>query len=322
MAFTPKPQFFLIRPGAEKITPTGQIIVQPATAVPLIPADLLPDWVEVVGVPRSLSADETKDMGNLGVVHAEQFTYKLRFDPITGDDACTNDEAEEENPCESLMQPSVSIWGPSISHDSSREEHKPGVLTSLTSHTSTPQVKLKPAQGLSSSRHNPKNQQQQQPTQPKSTPQREPSPIQPNTTSPSLQLPTPCRHWCHHGVCKWGLDCHYEHTMPTTPTGLAEVGLSQFPDWWLQARGVIPMPPEVLRAADVSSARRMDKKMMSYAKRKPPFRVRAKRAGVRRVDLDDASEVEAEDEYEEEPEIEHEVVQESKRERKGILIEF
>ncbi|CEI64080.1 hypothetical protein FVEN_g10840 [Fusarium venenatum] len=317
MTFTPKPQFFLIRPGAEEITPTGQIVAQPATAVPLIPADLLPDWVEVVGVPRSLSEDETKDIGNLGVIHAEQYTYKLRFDPITGDDACASDEVEEENPCESVMQPSASIWGPSISHDTSREEQNPETLTSLPSHTSALQVKLKPAQGLSSSRHNPENQQQQ-----KSIVDKEPSPLQPNTTSPSSELPSPCRHWCHHGVCKWGLDCHYEHTMPTTSTGLAEVGLSQFPDWWLQARGVMPMPPEMLRAADASSARRMDRKIMSYTKRKPRSRARAKRVDARPVDLDEASEVEAEDEYEEEPETEHEVAQEPKREREGVLIEF
>ncbi|KAG8674479.1 hypothetical protein FPOAC2_00502 [Fusarium poae] len=317
MTFTPKPQFFLVRPGAEEITPTGQIIAQPATAVPLIPADLLPDWVEVIGVSRSLSEDETKDMGNLGVIHAEQYTYKLRFDPITENEACVSDEAEEENPRESVMQPSVSIWGPSISHDTSREEQSPRALTSLPSHTLAPQVKLKPAQGLSSSCHNPENQQQ-----PKPDPQKEPSSIQPNATPPSSQLPSPCRHWCHHGVCKWGLDCHYEHTMPTTPTGLDEVGLSQSPDWWLQARGIMPMPPEMLRAADASSARRMDRKIMSYGRRKPRFRVRAKRVGLRPVDLDEASEVEAEDEYEEEPDTEHEPAQDLKREREGVLIEF
>jgi hypothetical protein len=38
--------------------------------------------------------------------------------------------------------------------------------------------------------------------------------------------------------------------MPTTPEGLAEVGLETFPDWWLQARGVMPMPPDVIRAAE------------------------------------------------------------------------
>jgi hypothetical protein len=317
MTFVPKPQFFLIRPGAEKITPTGQIIVQPATAVPLIPADLLPNWVEVIGVPRSLSADETKDMGNLGFIHAEQHTYRLRFDPIAEDEACTSDEAKEEIPRESVTQPSVAVWGSSVSHDSSREDHQPRAFEPLPSR---PQVKLKAAQGLSSSRHNPENQKQS--AQPKPAPQKEPSPIPTNTTSSSSQLPSPCRHWCHHGVCKWGLDCHYEHTMPTSPAGLTEVGLSQFPDWWLQARGVMPMPPEVLRAANVSSARRMDKKMMGYVRKKPRFRVRAKRVGVRPVDLEEASEVEAEDEYEEEAEIETEVVQEPKREREGILIEL
>lgn len=310
MASIPKPQFYLIRPGAEKITPTGQIIVQPAIAVPLIPADLLPEWVEVIGVPRSLSADETEDMGNLGIVHAEQHIYKLRFDPIAEDEAYTGDEVEDGTMSASLMRPSDSELSSSVLHESHCESHIQ-TFTPPTPHPSTPQSKLKPAQGLSSSRHNPVNQQQQS-VQPRPDPQEE----------PSSQVLSPCRHWCHHGICKWGLDCHYEHTMPTTLGGLAEVGLSQFPDWWLQARGVIPMPLEVLRAADVPSARRMDKRLMGYAKRKPRFRVRAKRVGVQPVDLDETSEAEAEGEYEEESEMGNEAIQKPKMEKEGILIEF
>ena len=42
-----------------------------------------------------------------------------------------------------------------------------------------------------------------------------------------------CRHWCHHGTCKWGQQCRYKHAMPTTAEGLVEVGLSEFPTWWL-----------------------------------------------------------------------------------------
>ncbi|RGP74349.1 transcription factor [Fusarium longipes] len=320
MSFTPKPEFFLIRPGAEKITPTGRVIVQPATAVPLIPVDLLPEWVEVVGVPRSLSAEETKDMGNLGVVHEEQHTYRLQFDPISEDEVCASNEAEEENHLESATNPGVNVRGSLGSYESSHEGHQSTAFKSIPARPSTPQIKLKAPQGLSSSCHNPENKQQS--SQPKPAPQKEPSPNPTNNTSSTPQLPSPCRHWCHHGVCKWGLDCHYEHIMPTSPAGLTEVGLSKFPDWWLQARGVMPMPPEVLRAADVSSARRMEKKKIGYTKRKPRFRVRAKRVGMRSADLDEASEMEAEDEYEEQPEIENEVAQQTKRESEGLLIEF
>lgn len=42
-----------------------------------------------------------------------------------------------------------------------------------------------------------------------------------------------CRHWCHHGTCKWGWECRYQHRMPTSREGLREVGLKDFPMWYL-----------------------------------------------------------------------------------------
>lgn len=42
-----------------------------------------------------------------------------------------------------------------------------------------------------------------------------------------------CRHWCHHGTCKWGWECRYQHQMPTTQESLREVGLKDLPTWYL-----------------------------------------------------------------------------------------
>lgn len=42
-----------------------------------------------------------------------------------------------------------------------------------------------------------------------------------------------CRHWCHHGSCKWGWNCKYQHRMPADAEGLREVGLRDFPTWYL-----------------------------------------------------------------------------------------
>lgn len=42
-----------------------------------------------------------------------------------------------------------------------------------------------------------------------------------------------CRHWCHHGTCKWGGGCRYQHRMPNSQEGLREVGLKVFPTWFL-----------------------------------------------------------------------------------------
>lgn len=44
-----------------------------------------------------------------------------------------------------------------------------------------------------------------------------------------------CRHWCHNGICKWGAKCRYRHSMPMTLTGLQEVGLGNWPNWYRKA---------------------------------------------------------------------------------------
>ncbi|RDW66290.1 hypothetical protein BP6252_09925 [Coleophoma cylindrospora] len=42
----------------------------------------------------------------------------------------------------------------------------------------------------------------------------------------------PCRHWCRHGVCRWGQQCRYQHLMPLTISGLCDVGLTDWPAWY------------------------------------------------------------------------------------------
>ncbi|KAF5601472.1 transcription factor [Fusarium subglutinans] len=315
-----KPQFFLVRPGAEQITPNGQVLSQPATAVPLIPADLLPEWIEVIGAPRSLSPDETRDMGNLGVFHAELDTYKLRFAPITRDGASNSDESDTSEERATECRPGPCPVGVSSSRNYYEKPKPTTTTTTTTTQLNTHESKLKPAQGLSSSRHNPANQQQPAHLRPislKETPQ-----IPTNTAAPSSQLPSPCRHWCHHGVCKWGRDCHYEHVMPITAESLGEVGLTGFPDWWLQAQGLVPMSPKALRAADASHGRRTARKIENILRRKQRARVLAQRRDVHSTDLEEESEAEDEDEDEDGEDVEEEVVKlEPKRGgEEGILI--
>lgn len=56
-----------------------------------------------------------------------------------------------------------------------------------------------------------------------------------------------CRHWCHHGTCKWGWECRYQHRMPSNQDGLREVGLKDFPTWYLlmMAGGGLPGNPSI-----------------------------------------------------------------------------
>ncbi|KAJ4327077.1 hypothetical protein N0V84_002465 [Fusarium piperis] len=241
---TPRPLFFLVRPGLEQITPNGQVLVQPGTAVPLIPADLLPEWLEVIGVPRYLSQEQTEDMINLGPFHAETETYHLKFasvaDDSEKDQLCSDDDDNTSTTCPSKTEPSSSP-PPSEADGEPEDKAKPTLPLPAPK-------KLKPAQGLASSRHNPLNNSQ--------------ALEHTTTTSPTPVLTSPCRHWCRYGACRWGISCRFKHAMPTTPEGLAEVGLETFPDWWLQARGVMPMPPEVIRGAETRKSVKKKKKVV------------------------------------------------------------
>ncbi|KAF7548457.1 hypothetical protein G7046_g8667 [Stylonectria norvegica] len=215
----PKPQFFVVRPGLEKITSAGELIVQPGTLVPLIPIDLLPEWVDIVGVPRELSAEQTTGMTYLGPFHVEKEGYQMRFL-----------QAEEDT---SQGHGEVAMEGSVV--DSPERSASPPQQTSRLdpSGTPTPCITSRAAQhiarGLECSRHNPLNAPVRPPNSPTPPPAARPTKTTTTTTNSF------CRHWCHHGTCKWGLQCRYQHNMPSTAEGLADVGLKDFPAWWRTA---------------------------------------------------------------------------------------
>lgn len=108
--------------------------------------------------------------------------------------------------------------------------------------------------------------------------------------------------------------------MPVTAEGLGEVGLTGFPDWWLQAQGLMPMSPQALCAADAPYGRRTARKIGNITRRKQRTRILARRRDVHSADLEEESE--AEDEYEDEEDIEEEVVkpEPNRGGKEGILI--
>ncbi|KAB5530419.1 hypothetical protein GE09DRAFT_391337 [Coniochaeta sp. 2T2.1] len=63
-----------------------------------------------------------------------------------------------------------------------------------------------------------------------------------DTTTSTKKRRNYCRHWVHHGTCKWGLHCRFEHRMPVTPEGLAEIGLRDLPAWWAAMMAGSPLP--------------------------------------------------------------------------------
>ena len=218
----PKPLFYIVRPGLERITTDGELIIEPGALVPLIPVDLLSPRVAIEGVPHNLTREQAIGMMNLGSFHRESEGYQVIL--LQNEDAVQ----QQEDPVEDDTDTSTA----SVSEPSDTSLQQRSQVDEVT--TSPPPQKTPPPrmlQGLASSRHNPLNNMQ--------TPS--PPPLRLSTPKPRLSTnPQYCRHWCHHGTCKWGITCRFEHTMPTTLDGLCSVGLPDIPNWWraVMAHGV------------------------------------------------------------------------------------
>ncbi|PBP22553.1 CAP-Gly domain-containing protein [Diplocarpon rosae] len=190
----PWPAYFLVRT-------TGEV-------VPLIAVDELPTGTNLVGVPRSLDLEDTIGMLNLGLQRSSDTCYQLA------------------SAHEAKSQVAVANTGKVVDKQT----------TELPSLPSTPD----------------RNHTHPPTTTPNSTPPATPKaplvhPAHPCTRASSFSLPAPatpvsaptptpqtqlCRHWCHHGICKWGQQCRYRHIMPMSSSGLQEVGLGDWPLWF------------------------------------------------------------------------------------------
>ncbi|KAI1803358.1 hypothetical protein F4811DRAFT_572170 [Daldinia bambusicola] len=72
----PLPHYFIVRPGSTKITASGTVTT-PGPIVPLIAVDQLPEWLELSGVPRELSVEQTVGLRNLGTVPRHPGFYNV-----------------------------------------------------------------------------------------------------------------------------------------------------------------------------------------------------------------------------------------------------
>lgn len=251
----PRLDYFIVRPDTDDGTP-GPI-------VPLVAVDQLPEWMQLSGVPRELNAEQTIGLTNLGIVDKEDdsiFEVRLHHGKIRAILNSADDKLDSHSPgggkgkakaTKKKTATHAETKGKSIEKTASEES----LPTSTGSSSSTEpgpvekqQPRTLPAQPmLSASRHNTANtavgtqtrhnvsekslrphmteakREETQPAVSKHT----------TITKPDKQPTTFCRHWCHHGTCKWGLQCRYQHRMPATVEGLREVGLKDFPTWYL-----------------------------------------------------------------------------------------
>lgn len=307
----PGPDHFLVRPG----TKDGK----PGPIVPLIAVDQLPDWMQLVGVPRELGAEQTIGLTNLGIIDKEDDdVYEVRLHHVkiraildgtekTGSGSSSdrvgkvkNTDMNEPSPSEAKTRPELSrketpvvvnlssllaskVTSRKQTASSSQgqpddDDSEPGTISPLSSASAPEEVTARmreqgqhhPAEPmLGASRHNVVDIKVAG-----TAARRDGKPIRPHMTQAASDKPYPsvaqhnsttrhkthgvgnsnsnsinktkksshpdtvfCRHWCHHGSCKWGWECRYQHRMPTTFEGLREVGLKDFPTWYLLIMG-------------------------------------------------------------------------------------
>ncbi|KAM0329983.1 hypothetical protein ACHAQA_004152 [Verticillium albo-atrum] len=176
------PTYFLLRPGPSHTK----------TIVPLIPLDLLPEHVDLVGLPRYLSPTHTARMSSVGTHDkpADAPCYNVRITHAIPSPEATK---SEDLP---------------VAHSPFTAQRADQPQAPSSPAPSPPALVLEAAAVAAANHH---------------------------------LLPAPrakqsgagyCRHYCHHGTCKWGMYCRYQHVMPGTPEGLAEVGLRGYPAWF------------------------------------------------------------------------------------------
>lgn len=251
----PNLDHFIVRPEEEDGTP-GPI-------VPLVAIDQLPDWLQLVDVPRELDAEQTIGLTNLGVVDKEDgsiWEVRLRHDKIQAilSDADvktgSNSSGSKKNKAKAKRKTKKRKKVASHTEIKGRMKERTASEESLSSTTGNsssterglvekPQPRVHPAERmLSASRHNvantavtqARNSGSERPLRPHET-----EAIRDECRSTAQRRTTKrhatvfCRHWCHHGTCKWGPQCRHQHRMPTTLEGLLEVGLKGFPTWYL-----------------------------------------------------------------------------------------
>ncbi|KAI6351817.1 hypothetical protein MCOR25_009727 [Pyricularia grisea] len=82
-------QYYLVRPVRKMQTDSGYVSI-PESKVPMIPIDILPEWIEIVGLPRSLRDNHAVGLTSLGHVEKPEEMLEVRLrsvDPSVHDRA-------------------------------------------------------------------------------------------------------------------------------------------------------------------------------------------------------------------------------------------
>ncbi|KAH8176083.1 hypothetical protein LIA77_04501 [Sarocladium implicatum] len=221
-------RYFIVRPSTEVMLPSGESQRQPDTIVPLIPMDMIPEGIDIMGIPRQLTLSETIGMQNVGIdnLDEDQNPITTNEQPEHGENSTTHRPVKTPESTVAFEQMASAIKTMSIS-SVAEEAHDSKTGVSPTSTLGSSQ-----GQGVSLTAS---------PSRPYSTVnQRTGSPVEyihrrrssSRSTSRDPEEPLHCQPWCHHGKCPRGDSCRSKHEMPATLEGLKKVGLEKLPYWY------------------------------------------------------------------------------------------
>lgn len=217
-------RYFVVRPAVEVTLPSGEVERRPDTIVPLIPMDMIPEGVEIKGIPRQMSPTETMGMTHVG-------TTSLESD--NGGKALALHQ--QQTGSSTSTAPTGLCYTPASFEQPMGHEPKTQASQFLRNVPRPLALPLTPDGTPTSQRSMPLK-----PSEHVETPVRQARPLKTSnrsqTPSDKSEEPSHCQQWCHHGRCDRGGSCRSKHDMPKSQDGLRAVGLERLPEWWFHRK--------------------------------------------------------------------------------------
>lgn len=229
----PTLRYFIVRPATEVTLPSGEVAQRPETIVPLIPVDLVPEGIDIRGIPRQLSLYETMGMTHVGTgsLDDDQADHKLIIKQQTGGSGTAASIALPAQQVDDASRLTSSMATMAISPRGVGAPLTPQSVTSSPASTLvTPNT---PGTTPEFPPRRPFNTAPEHTGSPTMPPRRRRSSSRSASDEP--EEPLHCQPWCHHGTCPRGDICRSKHEMPASLEGLKKVGLEKLPYWYSSA---------------------------------------------------------------------------------------
>ena len=238
----PQPSFFIARPGSvARGDSSGEVTSQPIL-VPLIPADLLPDYVELEGVSRYLTLAEIRGMTSVGAMGLAGDKYHVKLN-LSGD-TVLNDSWSSVNNRKAVDETGApsdpkSTFGDVRQNSTQGVEQFQPIRKEMRDNRGLLDSSLSPiassSEGPLSSCHNVATEPRITEHAPSFQTDKIRNPIRSGLAAKASRRTIQyCSYWCHYPwSCKYGKHCKKKHQMPSSPKTLQALGLEGFPRWWV-----------------------------------------------------------------------------------------